>query len=136
MTPPMMETRLREPCRRLNQDELNKPPLNMRKLDDCPRERSPVILEARLDDEPFYRAPLQPPGLSGDGGVDVFHRAKFPAGEHLLSLKMIDSVRIEGFNHRYEQAVILDPAQIMLVGFDLDEGFVLSGGQEKASGEI
>jgi hypothetical protein len=40
---------LREPCRMLSQDELNKLPPNMRKLDDCPRERSPVTIEATLD---------------------------------------------------------------------------------------
>ena len=122
---------LREPCRRLTQEELNKLPPNMRKLDDCPRERSPVILEARLDYEPFYRATLQPTGLFGDGGVNFYHRIKISAGEHLLSLKMNDSVRIDGFNHQLEQRVIVDSAQILLVGFDSDEGFVLSGGREK-----
>ena len=121
---------LREPCRRLSQEELNKLPPNMRKLDDCPRERSPVTIEALLDDEPFYSATLPPPGLFGDGGVDVFHKAKIPAGEHRLSLKMNDSVRIEGFNHELEQSVSIDPAQILLVGFEPDQGFVLSGGRK------
>ncbi|MCP4391979.1 MAG: hypothetical protein GY802_27035 [Gammaproteobacteria bacterium] len=121
---------LREPCRRLSQEELNELPPNMRKLDDCPRERSPVTIEALLDDEPFYSAELLPPGLFGDGGVDVFHKAKVPAGEHRLSLKMNDSVRIEGFNHQLEQQVNIDPAQILLVGFESDQGFVLSGGQK------
>lgn len=121
---------LREPCRRLSQEELNKLAPNMRKLDDCPRERSPVTIEARLDDEPFYSAVLPPPGLFGDGGVDVFHKAKIPAGEHHLSLKMNDSVRIEGFNHQLERPVKINPAQILLVGFESDQGFVLSGGQK------
>jgi len=40
---------LREPCRRLSQEELNKLPPNMRKIDDCPRERSAVTIEALLD---------------------------------------------------------------------------------------
>lgn len=121
---------LREPCRRLSQEELNKLAPNMRKLDDCPRERSPVTVEALLDGEPFYSDALPPPGLFGDGGVDVFHKAKIPAGEHRLSLKMNDSVRIEGFNHQLEQQVNIDPAQILLVGFESDQGFVLSGGRE------
>ncbi|MDH3469103.1 MAG: hypothetical protein OES26_25000 [Gammaproteobacteria bacterium] len=118
---------LREPCR---QEELNKLPPNMRKLDDCPRERSPVTIEALLDDQPFYSAALSPPGLFGDGGVDVFHKAKVPAGKHRLSLKMNDSVRIEGFNHQLEQQVNIDPAQILLVGFESEQGFVLSGGRK------
>ena len=120
---------LREPCRRLTQEELNELPPNMRKLEDCPRERSPVAIEATLDGKPFYNAVLPPPGLFGDGGVDVFHKVKVPAGEHLLSLKMNDSVRIEGFNHQFERRVKIDPAQILLVGFEPDQGFVLRGGQ-------
>ena len=56
---------LREPCRRLSQEELNKLPPNMRKLDDCPRERSPVTIQALLDDEPFYSTALPPPGMTG-----------------------------------------------------------------------
>lgn len=121
---------LREPCRRLSQEELNQLAPNMRKLEDCPRERSPVTIEAELDGQPLYSASLPPPGLFGDGGVDVFHSAKIPAGRHTLSLRMNDSVRIEGFNQTLEQEVIIDPAQILLIGFVPDRGFVLSGGRE------
>lgn len=116
---------LREPCRMLSQEELNKLAPNMRKLDDCPRERSPVIIEAELDGEPVYSASLPPPGLFGDGGVDMFYSAKIPAGEHLLSLRMNDSVRVQGFNHEFEQQVSLEPGQILLIGFDNNQGFVI-----------
>ena len=119
-----------EPCRRLSQEELNALPPNMRKVEDCPRERSPVTIEARLDDELFYSKSLPPPGLFGDGGVDVFHRVKIPAGDHRLSLKMNDSVRIEGFNHEFEREVSIEPAQILLIGFRSGHGFVLNGDRE------
>lgn len=118
---------LREACRRLSQEELNELPPNMRKLEDCPRERSPVTIEALLDDEPLYSAQLQPPGLFGDGGVDVFYSGKIPSGKHRLKLKMNDSVRIAGFNHEFEQQISVEPAQILLVGFDSRLGFVIKG---------
>ena len=105
---------LREPCRRLSQEELNQLAPNMRKLEDCPRERSPVTIEAELDGELVYRGVLDPPGLFGDGGVDVYYSAKIPAGEHVLSLRMNDSVRIDGFNHELERQVSIDPAQVLL----------------------
>ncbi len=117
--------KLREPCRMLSQEELNKLAPNMRKIDDCPRERSPVIIEAELDGKSFYSASLPPPGLFGDGGVDVFYSAKIPAGEHQLNLKMNDSVRIEGFNHQFARLVTVEPAQILLIGFDSKRGFVI-----------
>ena len=109
----------------LSQEELNKLAPNMRKIDDCPRERSPVTIEAELDGTPIYAASLPPPGLFGDGGVDVFYSAKVPAGEHRLELKMNDSVRIEGFNHQFGQMVFIEPAQILLIGFDSNRGFVI-----------
>ena len=43
---------------------------------------------------------------------------------------MNDSVRIEGFNHEFERQVRIDPTQILLVGFQGQRGFVLSGGIE------
>ena len=120
---------LREPCRMLSQEELNQLAPNMRKIDDCPRERSPVTFEAMLDGESFYSESLKPTGLYEDGGVDVFYSAKVPAGTHRLSLKMNDSVRVEGFNHSFERQVSIDPAQILLVGFDSRQGFIISGPQ-------
>jgi hypothetical protein len=116
---------LREACRRLSQEELNELPPNMRKLEDCPRERSEVTVEALLDGEPLYSEILQPPGLFGDGGVDVFYSGKILAGDHHLSLKMNDSVRVEGFNHSFEQQIRVGHAQILLVGFDSRQGFVI-----------
>lgn len=120
---------LREPCRMLSQEELNELPPNMRKLDECPRERSPVTIEVVLDGNLIYSESLQPPGLFGDGGVDIFYSVKIPAGDHHLILKMNDSVRIEGFNHRFEQAVRVDPARILLVSFQKRKGFVIVDGQ-------
>lgn len=118
---------LREPCRRLSQEELNQLAPNMRKLEDCPRERSPVVVEASLDGEVVYRESLDPPGFFGDGGVDVYYSAKIPAGEHRLALKMSDSIRVEGFNHVFERSIAIEPAQVLLIGFDNKTGFVLDG---------
>ena len=116
---------LREPCRMLSQEELNKLAPNMRKLDDCPRERSPVVIEAELDGKSIYSASLPPPGLFGDGGVDVFYSAKIPAGEHQLNVKMNDSIRVEGFNHQFARLVTVEPAQILLIAFNSKSGFVI-----------
>ena len=118
---------LREPCRRLSQEELNQLAPNMRKLEDCPRERSPVTIEAELDGELVFRDTLKPPGLFDDGGVDIYYSTRIPAGDHRLQLRMNDSVRIEGFNHQLSQQVHVSPARILLVGFDSKQGFVLTG---------
>ena len=126
---------LREPCRKLTRQELSALAPNMRKPEDCPRARSPVTIEALLDGELVYRDVLDPPGLFDDGVVDVYYSAKIPAGEHLLVLRMNDSVRIEGFNYELERPVDVEPAQVLLVVFDNERGFSLSGGEKKGVGD-
>lgn len=114
---------LREPCRRLSQEELLKLPPNMRKLDECSRERSPVIVEAKLDGKIIYNKTMSAPGIYEDGGVDVYYNSKIPVGKHSLEMKMDDSVRNKGFNHVFEQEISINPRQIMLVDFDALKGF-------------
>ncbi len=116
---------LREPCRKLSSEELANLAPNMRKLEECPRERSPVIIEASLDGEVFYSKTLTPPGLFNDGGVDVYYNGKVLAGDHQVELKMNDSVRQEGFNHTLRQNININPAQIVLIGFKSEKGFVV-----------
>jgi len=123
---------IREPCRKLSYEELAKLPPNMRKPEECPRERSPVTIETLLDGELLYRASLQPAGLFGDGGVDVYYSKKIPAGDHHLTLKMNDSINIKGFNHNLEQQIKIDPAQILLVNFDPRHGFIVRQGPSQA----
>jgi hypothetical protein len=115
----------REPCRRLSQEELAKLPPNMRKPEDCPRERSPVVIQAMLDGATLIDETLQPPGLFKDGGVNVYFSGKIPAGSHHFEIKMDDSVRKEGFDHTFEQDINIKPAQILLVNFDSQKGFVI-----------
>jgi len=116
---------LREECRRLSQEELNELPPNMRKLEDCPRERSPVVIEMKLDGKILYSESLIPPGLYEDGGVDVYFSQKIPAGEHQFEISMDDSVRGEGVEHRYAQTVEIAASKILLVEFESDVGFVV-----------
>jgi len=114
-----------EECRRLSQEELSKLPPNMRKPDDCPRERSPIIIEAMLDGEIIYNKTMLPPGVFNDGGVNIYFNSKIPAGKHSFKIKMDDSVRKQGFNHTLEQDINIDPAHILLVEFEPLTGFIL-----------
>lgn len=114
---------LREPCRKLSQEELMKLPPNMRKPEECPRERSPVTIEAVLDGKVIYSKSLPPPGLFKDGSINIYYSDRIPVGKHRFEIKMNDNVRLEGFNHSAEQDVDLKPAQILLVNFDSIQGF-------------
>ena len=115
----------RHECRRLSQEELMKLPPNMRKPEDCPRERSPIIIEALLDGEKVFSKTMQPPGIFSDGGVNVYYSSRVPAGKHSLEIKMDDSVREEGFNHELTKDIEIDPRQILLIEFEPLKGFII-----------
>lgn len=115
----------REECRKLSQEELLKLPPNMRKLDDCPRERSPIIIEAMLDGKVIFSETRLPPGIYNDGSVNIYYNSKVPAGKHTFEIKMDDSVRKEGFDHKLEQDINIDPQQILLIEFEPLTGFVI-----------
>ncbi len=114
---------LREPCRKLSNEELQALAPNMRKLEECPRERSPVLIEVLLDQQRIYFETFEPPGLFHDGSIDVYYRVKIPAGAHHVKINMDDSVRKQGFNHTMEQKISIDPAHILLIKFDSVKGF-------------
>jgi len=116
---------IKEPCHRRTQKELMKLPPNMRAPMDCSRERSPIVIEVLLDGAPMYSKIANAPGLYKDGGIDIYHSEKVPAGSHHLSIKMDDSVLKEGFDYEFDQDIEIKPAQILLVGFDVSRGFVI-----------
>jgi len=112
----------REECRRLSQEELAKLPPNMRLPMDCPRERSPIKVELFLDDELAISEIAKAPGLYQDQGVDVFRKIKVPVGKHDLRVRMNDNVRVQGPTFTHEQAIELEPAQLLVVDFKKDMG--------------
>ena len=115
----------RHECRKLSQEELMKLPPNMRKPEDCPRERSPIIIEAMLDGKVVFNETRLPPGIFDDGSVNIYYSRKVPAGKHKFEIKMDDSVRQQGFNHQLMRDVDIKPAQILLVEFEPLKGFIV-----------
>jgi len=109
--------RIRE-CRKLTQDELNELPPNMRKADDCPRERLPVRITFSSDRMTLYEASRPPTGLWHDGESNVYYRMVIPAGKQKLFIGMIDSDRKQGFDYSLEQEVDFVPGQHVVVEFD------------------
>ena len=111
----------REECQTLTPAELAKLPPNMRLQMNCPRERSPIVVDLLLDGEPVIHEVANPPGLYEDQGVDVYRSVKVPAGEHHLKVTMNDNARVEGFTHTHEQTISLAPAQLLVVDFNSEE---------------
>ena len=110
------------PCVRFTPEQLAKMAPNMRKPAECPRERSPVTIELRLDDVVLAREVIEAPGLYNDQSIDVYRNFEVPAGNHSLSIQMNDDVNVTGPTWRYQQTVSLRPAQRMVVAFHPEQG--------------
>lgn len=109
-------------CRERTPEELAKLAPNMRAARICPRERSPIRVNIALNGEPLFEGVAQPSGLSKDGASTIYKRFEVPAGEHLISVKMNDNVRIPDFNHVREEKMTLKPAQILVIDLRKDRG--------------
>jgi len=105
-------------CRRLSQQELLALPPNMRKPDDCPRERHPLRIELEMDGQMLYEATLPPSGIWDDGKSTVYQRIRVDAGTHEFRARLSDSGKADSFDFENTSTVTLLPAQNMLVYFD------------------
>ena len=107
-----------EECRRLTQEELNELPPNMRKPDDCPRERHPLRIEMRIENAIVFSETLLPSGLWRDGKSNVYQRNKIDAGDHALFIGMNDSGSDEGFDYEHQSTITILPGQNLVIRFD------------------
>lgn len=111
----------REPCRTRSAGELAKLPPNMRAAQDCPRERSPVLIELEVDGDVVLRREVQPAGLKRDGNATLYHRLPLPAGRHRVVARLRDRPG-SGFNFEKAQTLELAPGQALLIDFVASKG--------------
>jgi hypothetical protein len=109
------------PCRQRSAEELAKLAPNMRAALDCPRERSPVVVELELDGHVVLKREVPPAGLQRDGNATVYHRLPVPAGRHKIAVRLRDRPG-EGFNFQREETVELAPGRVLLIDFTAAKG--------------
>ena len=105
-------------CRRLSQEELLALPPNMRKPEDCPRERHPLWIVFLMDDQTLYEAALPPAGLWADGKSTAYQRIRVSAGVHNFAIRMNDSGSSHSFDYADSATISLLPGQNLVVYFD------------------
>jgi hypothetical protein len=114
-------TQRRQACRERTPEELAKLAPNMRAALDCPRERSPMLVEVELDGKLVLRREVQPSGLRRDGNAVVYERMALPAGRHRIVARLRD--RAEGdFNFMKDETVELAGEQTLIIDFNAAKG--------------
>jgi hypothetical protein len=107
----------RAECRRLSPEEIARLAPNMRKVEDCPRQRRPIYVELDLDGRSIFRAQLPPSGIAGDGPSRVYQRFVLPAGSYEIAVRMRDTPRQEGFDHERTGHISLTADQMFVIDY-------------------
>ncbi len=114
-------------CTRLTQEELMALPPNMRKPDECPRERHVLDLELLMDGEPAYASREAPTGLWSDGKSTIYQRLTVPSGEYVLTARMRDSGSRNGFDYEDTAQIFLTSGQNLVIRFEPTSGHFVFG---------
>jgi hypothetical protein len=109
-------------CRRLSREEIANLPANMRRTEDCPRARLPVLIELEIDGKLAIHRLLPPVGLHRDGASAIYQRFPVAAGKHRIVARLRDSARTEGFDYEREVEIELAPDQNFVVDFRAESG--------------
>jgi hypothetical protein len=114
-------TQRKQACRERTPEELAKLAPNMRAALDCPRERSPLLVELALDGKIELRREVQPSGLRRDGNAALYERFALPAGRHRIVARLRD--RAEGeFTYVKDETLQLAAGRVLTIDFNAERG--------------
>ena len=113
-------------CKQLTAQEMTELKPNMRRQVGCPRERWPTYVELDRNGRTLYRGEQAPAGIWNDGPSTVFQRFDVPVGPQVLTVRLRDSGRKEGFDYEQTASIDLAPGQNLVVEFRSGEGFTFN----------
>ncbi len=117
-------------CHTRTPEELADLPANMRAPMVCPRERSPLLLELRLNDALVLSEILPARGIHNDGRASVYRRLVVPVGRMNVAVRLKDHIESDVFQYESSRTVRIGPAENLVIDFNGDLGdfeFLLAG---------
>jgi len=117
--------KLKGECRQFTEQELAKLAPNMRRPQDCPRERLPVRIRLELDGVLLREEVIEPSGIARDGGATAYWKLAVPAGRHELRARVSEDAAAPGFAYERGFRVDLHPGGIVTLDFDRQRGGIL-----------
>jgi hypothetical protein len=114
-----------KPCVRLTPQQIAELPPNMRRAEKCERKRLPMIMEVEVDGDIMLWIEAEPSGLWGDGPASVYERFELVPGAHVVTTRLRDTDRSDGWDYVRSDQVILRQGRYFTVTFRAEnEGFV------------
>lgn len=110
-------------CRDLTVAEIKNLSPNMKVPQECPRERSPVLLSIEMDDKLLYESNARPSGLQKDGVSTFYARFDIPSGNHFIKAVLRDDANNPKRAYRLEKHLEIIPRQVLVI--DFKDGFII-----------
>ena len=111
-----------EPCVRLTPAEVAELAPNMRRAEQCARERVPMLVELDVDGVRIRRIEASPSGLWDDGPASIYERIEFEPGDRVVTIRMRDSKRETGWDYAHTEEVVLRPGRYFTITFQAATG--------------
>lgn len=111
-----------EPCRRLTPEQVAALAPNMRRSEQCERERLPLTIELDLDGQAMLQIEAPPSGVWSDGPASIYERFQVKPGPHRLTARLRDTGRSDGWDYTHTEDVILRPGRYFTVTFKAATG--------------
>jgi hypothetical protein len=111
-----------EPCVQLTPQQIAKLAPNMRRAQQCVRERLPLYVEVDIDGDRVVQIEARPSGLWSDGPASVYERFAVPPGAHTVTARLRDSAREEGWDYTHTEEITLEPGRYFTVTFKAGTG--------------
>lgn len=111
-----------KPCVRLTPEQIAALAPNMRRPEQCERERLPVTVELDVDGETVTRIVAPPSGLWNDGPASIYQRFEVAPGSHRVVARLRDSQRTDGWDYVHAEDVTLLPGRYFTITFRAESG--------------
>ena len=111
-----------KPCVRLTPRELAELAPNMRRPEQCERERLPLIVELEIDGDVVASIEAPPSGLWDDGPASVYERFEVEPGTHTVTARLRDTDRSDGWDYTHTEEASLVAGRYFTVTFRAETG--------------
>jgi hypothetical protein len=111
-----------EPCVQLTPEQIAELAPNMRRVEQCERERLPLTVRLEIDGELLAQIEAPPSGLWNDGPSSVYERFEVAAGRHTITAKLRQSARPDGWDYEHSEDVTLAAGRYFTITFRAETG--------------
>lgn len=111
-----------KPCVRLTPRQIAELAPNMRRPEQCERQRLPLIVELEIDGDVVANIEAPPSGLWSDGPASVYERFEVEPGTHTVTARLRDTGRSVGWDYTHTEEASLVAGRYFTVTFRAETG--------------